>query len=612
MSQPDCSASGTYLVWGSITIENGTLLQFEETTKFDQSGTDAIGATFTIKVQGFIRNGPGFFGGADQSIFFGVSATQPTAVGQINAIKSNAWLPRQTFLLKINGRTVLFVKPTLSPGGNDTATLDIDNGPRCLNFSVDRVFGGNSMQATITIQCTVLLCDGPLSYLNNRWTASESFDSDWRMTKTISGVVRIGHVDAWDKAIKRMVLPPLPDGFRVESMNFARSTTGLELTYQIVMQQMFAAPPYPASDWKCTVREEIRQGGGVSDFFFDCRLSGYAGSTKRDLFIVAISTFLTRISTQTYSEGAPDFFMIHAGVVDHLDSNRLDVSIVAQRQWGSADLKTSSTYIGRWLGLVWGKLGLLPPLDLTNADPEYDARQDDGSNVWRDKWFYPDPASDGFPDTIPSLFAMRYDQNPCRGAYWPAGNVISPESPPPQEPPLTNTFTYTGQTRYEQKDDRQASKVADVQSQAFFTEVELQSRYITNRGRVLMPFSYRSDDTQPTGVIRRVHQPVAKRVIYYKATRYGTAPTVPKILDHYRDEAGINYYLQEDEILPHPKKLTPDGLAYLHTIEMRLSYLMDRPLKSNEQYQPGSLPWDTGTLAESLLNLEELGDEEIA
>ena len=497
---------------------------------------------------------------------------------------------------------------------------DIDNGPRCLGFSVDRVFGNSVVQVSITLECTVLHCGDQLAAINNRWSITEEFDADWRIRRTVNGVVRVGHVTAWDNALKTMVLPGLPDGFRVEGMNFGRSTTGLELTYQVIMQQMFSAPPWPASGWRCTVREEAEKGGGVSDFVFNCSLTGYVGVRKRDLFLVAIATLSSRINQRDEDLGGNPrrFFLLKAAVVDHLDSNQLDFSVIAQRQWDPGDAGTRQRF-GRWLGVVWSTLGLLPPQDISGGAlaAQTNARQDDGSACYTDKWFYPDPGGGAanWPDTIPTIFAMRFNQNPCTGAYGHDGEVVGDDGSPGDnasaesgQSTTNQNGTYPGQTEDPPPDESPGSQVAPVQTEQFFTHVELNIRYLTDRGRISMPFSSRASEDQPSVVIRRVHQPVARCVVYYKATRYQAKPTIPKILENWQDANGINYYLSEDEILPFPPQLLPDGINYAFTIELRLSYLMDRPIKlSAEKWQAGSLPWDLTTLMDTSLDMDEQG-----
>lgn len=601
-----CLNTGTYLLWGSVRIVNGMVRKFEETPFMDKSGTDAIGVTYTIEYQGFIQTGNDSEASvyANQLNLF----ASTSAPGKLNDIKSSVWLPRQTLVLVWGGTTLLNVKSNYGeqqqPFSN--GALDINNGPKCLSFRVDQMFGRSSAQVTITVQCTILPCSGPLQALNNRWSISEKYDADWRRTYTVRGVVRVGHVLNWDNAIKTLGLPPALPGFKLESMDFARSTTGLELTYEIAFKQMWSAPPYPASSWHCTVSESIDIGGARSNMQFNCSLTGYMGATKGDLFIIAINTFLLRLGTQESGDrGNRQYLIQNSQVVDHLHSNQLDVSIVVRRFWDPDDDGGFNNH-RRWLGMLWKDLGLLPPLDLQNGS----VRNDDGTAPNSDRWLLPDLAQ--FTDAIPSLFYQKFNQNPCDGAVGFFGQVVplDPLKPlPTEDPPNVSQTTYPQTTS--PGDDSANNQVSQAQKVDFFTEIKLHNRYMVDHGRTHLPLSYRAKNTDVACVIRRVHQPKAVRVVYYDASRLNQHPSIPPVPDSFTDANGIKCYLDEEEVIPYPPFLSPDGTQYVYRIELRLTYLMSRPINRDEKLQPGSLPWDLTELASTGIALNDLVDETI-
>lgn len=581
-------------------LVNCSVKHFEQMTKLDPSGTDAIHAVYSVEVEGYVSDSTA----ASMGALIG-RANPPIAAQAINQIKQAVWQPRQTLRLLVADTPILEAYPSQQTGVPNNV-VDVDNGPVCVAFNIKEIFGRRAMRVTIRLKCCLLECGADMKPLNqigivnNRWSIEESIGTDWHVQQVISGHARVAHMDVWDNAYKWFVLPPVLPGFRVERMDFARSANGLDITYRIELLQKYSAPPFPAIDWNCTAKEMTDIAGAIGKFVFTISLLGGPEATKRQLFIAAIDTFTARGRHKPADPtvSSPAFLVRQVAVTDFLHENRLDMSIEMDRFTVPEGGDTTKA-VRSWLTIVWETLGILPPIEF-GQQPRRD------SGAFTDVWPVPEPNSHDF---VVSMFAMHW-QSPCVGGVSFAHRseqpivVSSPEQE--EEEPQQSSSQYPGDPSIP---EYPGSK-ADQDPVMPWLYVELESRYIVDHGRIAFPFvdAWTFDSDEKACVIRRVHKPLSKRCIWFRAERFGGKPTSPPLVDTFTDANGIEYFLDESEILPSPAKLTPDGTQYTYVLEMRLVYLMDRPLKTTEAMISGALPWDTSTLAENSVTMSEIGD----
>ncbi|MFO0940066.1 MAG: hypothetical protein U0930_04800 [Pirellulales bacterium] len=151
--------------------------------------------------------------------------------------------------------------------------LDANNGPLVRNLEITELFGGKAYRISVEFEVSRVMCKEVATasssrptwmqdamgiqpsdkVLTNTWSTEESFDDDWRRTKTIEGDLRVRNSAAlgdWAQFFRFLVLPGVLPGYRRKSMRFASDPTNLVLKYRVEDQQAEASPPAPAINWR--------------------------------------------------------------------------------------------------------------------------------------------------------------------------------------------------------------------------------------------------------------------------------------------------------------------------------------------------------------------------
>ena len=83
-----------------------------------------------------------------------------------------------------------------------------------------------------------------------RWWFVDDIDGrTWYTRRVIRGRLELLDREVNPHLIRRLVLPPIQRGFRRESIGLAESEDGMSMDFEIVDQELYAAPPWPVSDW---------------------------------------------------------------------------------------------------------------------------------------------------------------------------------------------------------------------------------------------------------------------------------------------------------------------------------------------------------------------------
>lgn len=620
---------GTRIDYGGLALRNVQIRNFDQLVQQDESQSDAISSRFTISVESIVHEQDA------QEIGFRYGAQN--AIDSLSALQIHFQHDRQPFAMSFEGVEWLSVSHAVSDGtaGNQAAlaarlfrgAVDVKNGPKVSGVSVVHVAGYKAFRVAATFEINVILCNSwkpsdktivepgkPDRYLlqhflvHNRWSLEESIGEDFHWTRSIRGKCRIAHPSLWSASVRYLITPRLSPKFRFAGASYVHSKDGLTLDYSHSSRQEHSAPPAPASEWHATQSEQVGEGGGKGLSQVNISLKGPPGVKKKDLLTAALAVVSARYGFQLVltPEKTLQWYVIQANITDVLNENEIHVSLTVHRTYSDpGDIASRQS----WFGLSWDMLERWPvypggkkPKDLPEFLANYNPK----------KWPEPIP----WADTGPASLFQDMFQSPCGST--PAASIApiftAPESK--QEPPEYRRIiddpkpklyrdNYGGGITAEPPYTE--SKVNEAMKEGIYIEAKMENRYMTDHGRVQVPYFPEIPDRvstdpnapppppskKPTCLITRIYQPVTRRAIWYRATRVGKNPVIPQIHDYFKDENEINCFLDEEEVLPSPPSLLPDGQNFKYEVEIRLVYLMSRNIQQGEKFQTGTLPTDT-------------------
>lgn len=256
----------TIVTYGSITIRHVLTQSIEQTEVLDPSGTDLICHKFVVRVSGLVHGKSSWcqhvipLAGANPS---GQNSTEALVGVRVGLY------PRQAFRLSVGnvwvngepvGTILLSASPMSDPPDADMSGRDVKNGPHCTRFVVNKVAGGDvyNVDAEFEIHKVECTFDAQAPFntrgvLSNRWSATDSLDSNRRLTRSYSGTLILASNNYNPSMFRGMLVPPIQARMRREQMQFTVSEDGLQLRYTFVDVQQSQAAPAPASHWELTV-----------------------------------------------------------------------------------------------------------------------------------------------------------------------------------------------------------------------------------------------------------------------------------------------------------------------------------------------------------------------
>lgn len=618
---------GTTIFYGNLQLLNCKIKRFDQTVQFDESGSDAMFSRFTITVESHVHDQDTLVGMFDLSLFGASPAFR------LKALQSYLQHPRRRFRMFFEDDLWLDVEANATVGQGDVVSapptnepvvsgrVDVDNGPKVHSCNVTHVAGFKTFRVDITFEVCVVLCVGENNNLqsaefgvliHNRWSLEESLDDSMHWHRTITGKARIGHPVYWRQSMRYLVVPHLSPYMKFAGSQYVQTKDAMYLDYRYSMRQMHAAPIPPSIDWSCTHAEETGIGGGQGTSSIVINMTGdpqdHNPNHKRRLFVAALMILEARIGYQLAKEGAEptaSFWITSARLVDRVHTPDIELAVQLQRSYAQElpDVPGNAPPADRWSGLTWQMLGAWP----MTPGPITGYRRD----IW------PEPSPTMASDPGPAAMFNRLWQSPCghrpsaneasiyyhqHEADHQRDNNLAVNQPPPDESVESGTVF---QSDFPLEDTPAASplKVDPEQAKSLWMDIELRPRYIVDHGRVFLPYfateQYFANNTNTNGTAVRLHRPVSKLCIWYRATRMGKVPDIPKIVDQFTDVNGIVYWLDEEETLDSPPALVPDATNYMFSVELRLVYLMSRQLRTGDHQQVGALPWDTSKADEN-------------
>lgn len=660
------SYCGTVVVYGGLQMINCQTISWNHTIVPDPDRTAPLYSKFLITIETYVHDedidslGLNATGPVAKRPYpvnranEGASANQGIDAGTFNGLITankhavlsqhfSQW--RKDFAYMVEGDVVL----AASGSSMDVNIADVDNGPKVLECSIVHVVGYRAFKIRATFEICKIACELPVvesksdaelpliqgrALLTHRWGVVETRDSDMKMTRAVTGYLRVAHTDFWiflDNAIRMSVLPTLQRGYQRAHVRVSRSSNGLTMQYDVIDRQREAAPPYPAVEWSGTHEEVAAAEKGAGSI--SVAMVGAPGTQKKHLLLCCIAVVNARLNFQSLmrrvqpTEGskATAVHISQINVADILHDNVVHMTVAYVRV---------NPQVDRWLDPFYSALDSLPGvLSLIAGTP--DRTGEDKYN--RDLWPLPYPYD---PDTPDSILTQRI-LDPCDPNKFQFPTNLERYLSPDQEEDDESSPKKPDKDKGSPGDERHETK--GTQEETPYIHVDVESVYYTDWGTTPLPRANEgnpvytpgnltssgtsqngqgqqlrglvgvnpriqgssSSSRTPTVVIARLHEPIARRVIFIKAERSGKVAKMPPMFREFDDVNGIRHVLSESEIFPGSPKLGADGSTWVYSLEARLVYWMERPVDESEVLSTGRLPWTLIELAQAFYKLEE-------
>lgn len=254
----------TIVQYGDVTLYRCLTRRIEQRPVLDRSRTDLRCWRFVVQVTGYLHGWPT----ACQRQ--GIAGDSPTETNVPLVHQHVRWrlMPRQRFVMALgcnseiaSGQTLFDVSPLIAITPDDLAEtglshVDVDDGPRCLQFDVVHVSADRIFNVEATFELHVMECDdngGAASntsgVLSHRWSCGDSLDVNLRATRVYRGRLELATSEFSPHWFRSLVIPPLQPGMRREQIEFLASEDGRSLQYVIIDREVAVAAPYPARRW---------------------------------------------------------------------------------------------------------------------------------------------------------------------------------------------------------------------------------------------------------------------------------------------------------------------------------------------------------------------------
>ncbi len=594
-------STGTDVTYAGIEMHNVTTRQWDQTIVYDESGTDPIGIRYNLTFEGILHvqsisdsavTVPAWIGDIDGRQ---LGNDAPDSLNKLHEMLSR---PRQTLIVRMNGKQALNVIPADGNASTLYKDYDVDNGPKPQQVRVTHIVRDKVFRVQFTIVAMVLGCVSGTTVnntpvLNNRWSVGEEMDDDFFTTRTISGTVRFSISDPamlpTGHYYKYIIVPPLENGFRRARLHYLVTPDGLSAKYTIVDRQVHTAAPWPATRISGRHTESTQYG---ETFIGECqvRLEGAPNSDKRLLIQRAVQVIESRMPLlkEPFDRGddaLPSYVPQHISMTDHFgERNAVEMTVRIQQNPGQGDKKTAR--VGNLVKDTFGSpIRNLPAVD---SEPEPYNQSVSTKPATYGYWI------GGIRHPIEAFLNQCYLQTQCSDKHGITGTGIS-ATPPDSDTGDSDSTSITSSTT-DAIEDSPGDLYADSSESdpKFYDYARMESSYFYNSLRVQMPIARTPDpsteDTRDTSVVFTLGGRQCRREIRVDVESVGAWPEIPQPKDEYTDGTLKGTRLKFWHRL-HVPILTVDGRSKLYRITAYYLYAMNRAPLDSEKLNVGVLPY---------------------
>lgn len=336
--------------YNGITIEYASITDWNETVEYDSSGMNLIANRIELTIEGSVfplyhtrtvteitERPKGEDGEETESVettsvetykiegtstnvtlddYDSVSedAREAGFAFRLNSCLRELSIPRQTFMMSnpVTRKTYFVAYPQASQefanglSSEQRRNVDINGGPKPRAVRVLQTCN-EFARISFTIEISKIRCLGgettggspgdkdPVDgfIVSNRFWTEESIDSNFYMTRTFTGKLRITTATKTVHYYRDVYYPPLEEGFRRDSVRFSESEDGLELNYVVVDKQVRCSAPYPATSFSGEISYSV-DNSAVMSLSFQLSMIGRPDAPKKALVFRCIEAFLNK------------------------------------------------------------------------------------------------------------------------------------------------------------------------------------------------------------------------------------------------------------------------------------------------------------------------------
>lgn len=529
-------AGQTIVQYGNVTLYRCTTQRIEQTPVLDSiSGTVLKCWRTVVHVQGYLHGWPSAVlyqevtGGTAQSALAG-------SVGRAYQEVRYRLPPRQTFEMAVgcdatigSGSRVVYGEPFTASEPADLATdglsnLDVDDGPRCLQFSVVHVSANSVFRVDAVFEVNRVICDdsggapdNQTGVLCHRWGCSDALDTNLRATRTYRGLVEIASAQFSPHWFRYLVVPPIQGGFRREHMSFEATPDGKKLAYTVVDQEIAIAAPHPARRWNIEHSETSLKQDGVGKIHGSCTVTLEGDNNVDKTQLIVLGLYVVSAKLLGVAPGAdvpPTVMMGDVTIVDFTgDVNAVRISATCHRP---ADMK---------VGVALSKPGFVKKIleaDLPAFAAGYNPRQSAGGRNGEQ------PPYQG-PAALTGMFRSKLS-NPCGS---PVGITAAPLTTSDHNENTAATPAATmDAVVLEDIDTESVSYLSTSHKDNCYTHYQCESVFQSHEMRAAMPIARASSsssgiDTSDATAIIRLAASQSRVILRIVAERVGKWPEFP-------------------------------------------------------------------------------------
>jgi hypothetical protein len=508
--------------------------------------------------------------------------------------------------------------------------LDANNGPIPIEVSIQDIFSGNAFRISFEIEVHRILCkdvldpdEDPPSWidpdselmkknkyvLSNTWSSEETMDEQWRRVRVVEGTLRVRDTTAWGHAFRSLCLPGLLPGYKRASTRFASDPTNIVLKYRIEDRQAEAAPPLPAIDWKMVHTDSARNEYGQVNRQVTIDLVGPPRINRIALAGAALNVLDARfpgaskpVDDLARVKGINPVPFVRDALVVTQPSDAPTVSIMCNIRLtvdpvggGAASFANAIMNSSTNLSIAGYNPERWPtpkPFDLDSPAGIFATYLQSPCSVWHgiaaiQRIDFGGPTLWNFDTAKNEAVILPSVGDNAAPKYWLESDYMEYASPTA----LTDAVPVTTPKHYTYP----------------YTFVDIDNRYSTDHGMMVLPLSGKRpmgihdsgpNAGQPNGlgpfrhtVAIPVHAGVTTRIITVNATREGRPPELPEPAEYLVDPNGVvEQLIDKSELILDAPKLSEGNSHRIFSGQMRLTYLLARPLASNERFRSANNP----------------------
>lgn len=232
----------------------------------------------------------------------------------INNVRQKLLRPRANLQISIGGGDIF----------NITAPDDL-GGPKPRRCEINNIIGSNFCHVVWTVEVNMTECPlgTPSNVVSHRYMVTHELDEHFYTVRTLRGVIRVRDTLTNNPdALRSLVTPAIPQGFKRVRAAFAVPMDGLRLEYDITDKEVYKTAPKPCTSAKGTFAHHA-PNGFIWFNRLDFELEGAKTSNRSEMFDVALTILGSRM----------DFtkeLLRSATVQEDLYENRLRFSFLTQ------------------------------------------------------------------------------------------------------------------------------------------------------------------------------------------------------------------------------------------------------------------------------------------